>query len=178
MRGALAWALAGLGALCLALTGAGLAAGARPLVVRTGSMAPAFPVGAVVLAQPEPAVRARVGQVVAVVRTDGRRIMHRVVRMRRAGDGAVTLVLRGDRNRAADPPVTVRQVERPLLAVPALGRPVVWLGGRWVQFWLGVGTGVLAVAWLARRERRRARRPAPAATAPTAGSARREALRA
>jgi hypothetical protein len=98
--------------------------------------------------------------------------MHRVVRIRPAGGGAVTLVLRGDRNRTADPPVTVRQVERPLVAVPAVGRPAMWLGGRWAQFWLGVGTGVLGVAWRVRR----ARRPAPAAP-PTAG-ARREALRA
>jgi len=154
LRRGLAWGLALLGAGCLALTAAGLAAGARPLIVRTGSMAPGMPVGTVVLVRPEPARRARVGEVVAVVRADGRRILHRVRHVRRAGgEGARTLVLRGDRNRADDPPVTVTRVERPLLAVPAVGRPLTWLGGRWTQYWLGVLTGTLALAWLARRRR-------------------------
>jgi len=150
---ALAWALALLGAGCLALTAAGIAAGARPLIVRTGSMRPGLPIGTVVLVRPEPARSARPGQVLAVLRPDGRRIMHRVVRVQPAGDGAMTLVTRGDRNRADDPPVTVTRVERPLLVVPAAGRPLTWLGGRWTQYWLGVATGALALAWLARRRR-------------------------
>jgi signal peptidase len=155
-RWALAWALALLGAGCLALTAAGLAVGARPLVVRTGSMAPRLPVGTVVLVRPEPAGDVRAGDVVAVVRADGRRILHRVHRVRRAGaGGAMTIVLRGDRNRADDPPVTVSRVERPLLVVPAVGRPLTWLGGRWTQYWLGVLTGVLALAWAARWRWRR-----------------------
>jgi hypothetical protein len=66
----------------------------------------------------------------------------------------MTLVMKGDRNRAPDPPVTVATVERPLLVVPAIGRPLTWLGGRWVQYWLGVATGALALAWLALRRRR------------------------
>lgn len=151
---ALGWAAALLGAACLLLTGWALANGARPLVVRTGSMAPALPVGTVVVVRPERASRAAVGEVVAVVRSDGRRIMHRVVSTRPAGGGSTTLVLRGDRNRAADPPVTVRTVERPLLTIPAAGRPLTWLRGRWAQYWLGVATGVLALAWLAVRRRR------------------------
>ena len=62
----------------------------------------------------------------------------------------MTIVLRGDRNREADPPVTVSQIERPLLVVPAIGRPLTWLGGRWTQYWLGVLTGVLVLAWAVR----------------------------
>lgn len=151
---ALGWGAALLGAACLLLTGWALANGARPLVVRTGSMAPTLPVGTVVVVRPEPASRAAVGQIVAVVRSDGRRIMHRVVSSRPAGGGSTTLVLRGDRNRAADPPVTVRTVERPLLTIPAAGRPLTWLRGRWAQYWLGVATGVLALAWVALRRRR------------------------
>ncbi len=154
MRSALGWALALLGALCLLLTAWALLNGARPLVIRTGSMAPALPVGTVVVARPEPATRVSAGEVVAIVRADGRRIMHRVLRARPAGGGAMTLVLRGDRNRAADPPVTVQTVERPLLVVPAAGRPLTWLRGRWVQYWLGVATGSLALLWLALRQRR------------------------
>jgi signal peptidase I len=162
LRGALGWALAGFGLACLALTAAGLALGARPLVIRTGSMAPGMPIGTVALVRPEPARLAAVGEVVAVVRADGRRIMHRVQRIQPAGGGAMTLVLRGDRNRTADPPVTVTRIERPLLTIPALGRPVAWLGGRWTQYWLGVLTGVLAFVWLARR--RRATAPAERAS--------------
>ncbi|HZV72168.1 MAG TPA: hypothetical protein VFF79_00480 [Conexibacter sp.] len=148
------WLLALVGAACLLLTAWGLLIGARPLVIRTGSMAPAMPVGTVVLVRPQPATDVTVGEVVAIRRSDGRRIMHRVRRARPAGDGSMTLVLRGDRNRAADPAVTVRSVERPVLVVPAVGRPLTWLGGRWVQYWLGVATGLLALAWVAIRRRR------------------------
>jgi signal peptidase I len=172
-RRALAWGLALLGAGCLALTAAGLAVGARPLIVRTGSMAPQMPVGTVVLVQPQPARSARPGEVVAVVRADGRRILHRVRHVRRAGGGARTIVLRGDRNRAADPPVTVTRIERPLLVVPAVGRPLTWLGGRWTQYWLGVLTGVLVLAWGVRWRRGEARqrhRPRRAATGEPGGA--------
>ncbi|HEX7290137.1 MAG TPA: S24/S26 family peptidase [Conexibacter sp.] len=166
LRRTLAWALALLGAGCLALTAAGLAVGARPLVVRTGSMAPRLPVGTVVLVRPQPARSARPGEVVAVVRADGRRILHRVQRVQAAGiAGAATIVLRGDRNRIADPPVTVRRIERPLVVVPAIGRPLTWLGGRWAQYWLGVLTGVLALAWVALRRGRPSGRGGPGAVA-------------
>lgn len=154
LRSSLSWLLAAVGLACLALTGAALALGARPLVVQTGSMAPELPVGTVALVRPEPASRAGVGDVVAVVRPDGRRIMHRVRQARPAGGDAMTLVLRGDRNRVADPAVTVRSVERPLLVLPAVGQPLTWLGGRWVQYWLGVATGALALLWVAMRRRR------------------------
>jgi signal peptidase I len=150
----LSWSLALLGALCLLLTAWAMAIGARPLVIRTGSMAPELPVGTVAVVRPTPAAQVSVGDVVAVQRNDGVRIMHRVRSARPAGGDSMTLVLRGDRNRTADPAVTVRSVERPVLVVPALGRPLTWLGGRWAQYWLGVATGVLALAWMAIRRRR------------------------
>lgn len=169
-RRTVTWALALLGAGCLALTAAGLAVGARPLVVRTGSMAPRMPVGTVVLVRPQPARSARPGEVVAVVRADGRRILHRVRQVRRAGGGgAMTIVLRGDRNRTADPPVTVTRIERPLLAVPAVGRPLTWLGGRWTQYWLGVLTGVLVLAWAVRWRHAGTRRTRESLTVSAAG---------
>ncbi len=153
LRTALSWTLAALGTACLALTVVALVFGARPLVVRTGSMAPGLPIGTVALVRPEPAASAAVGDVVAVVRADGRRIVHRVQSVRQAGAGTRTLVLRGDRNRTADPAVTVATIERPVLVVPAMGRPLSWLGGRWVQYWLGVATGLLALTWVALRRR-------------------------
>ena len=157
----LSWALALLGLLCLLLTAWAISVGARPLVIKTGSMAPELPVGTVAVVRPESAARVSVGDVVAVERNDGRRIMHRVQGARPAGDGSTTLVLRGDRNRAADPPMTVRSVERPILVLPAVGRPLTWLRGRWVQYWLGVVTGVLGLLWVVIRQRRAAELPAP-----------------
>jgi signal peptidase len=154
LGGGASWLLALVGLLCLLLTAWALAIGARPLVVKTGSMAPQLPVGTVALVRPQPAAGVAPGDVVAVRRADGVRIMHRVRRVSAAGGGSTTLVLRGDRNRASDPPVTVRRVERPVLVVPGAGRPLTWLGGRWAQYWLGVATGVLALAWVAIRRGR------------------------
>lgn len=150
----MSWALALIGAACLGLTAWALVTDVRPLVIRTGSMAPELPVGTVAVVRPAPASEVSRGDVVAVRRSDGMRIMHRVRSVRPTGGDSATLVLRGDRNRAADPPVTVRSVERPVLVVPSAGRPLTWLRGRWAQYWMGVATGVLALAWLALRRRR------------------------
>jgi hypothetical protein len=110
-----------------------------------------------------------------VIRTGSTAIMHRVQRAQPAGGGSMTLLLRGDRNHAADPPMTLRSVERPLFVVPSAGRPLTWLRGRWAQYWLGVLTGVLALLWVSIRQRRAlaAREPAP-----TTARARRAPLRA
>lgn len=155
MLRAASWALAAFGALCIALTVAAIAVGARPVVVRTGSMAPSMGIGTVAIVETVPATEASAGDVVAVVRTDGRRIMHRVQRVRPVGDGAVTLVLRGDRNRRADPALTVSRVERPLLVVPWIGTPITWLDNPWLQYWLGVLTATLALTWFFGRARSR-----------------------
>lgn len=117
-------------------------------------MAPGLPIGTVAIVRVQPAAGAHVGDVVAIRRSDGKRIMHRVVSARAAGGGAVTLVVKGDRNRRADPPVTVSRIERPLLVVPWLGRPIGWAGNPWVQYWLGVLTGTVVLAWFFERRRR------------------------
>ncbi len=168
LTAAASWALALLGAACLALTAWALLSDARPLIIKTGSMAPELPVGTVVVVRPQPAAQAERGDVVAVRRADGVRIMHRVRSVRAAGGDAATLVLRGDRNSAADPPVTVQAVERPMLTIPSVGRPLTWLRGRWAQYWMGVATGALALAWVTIRRRRGEREAEAAATqAPT-----------
>lgn len=146
--------LALFGAACLALTVFGIVVGARPLVVKTGSMRPGLPVGTVVIVRPAAATTVGVGDVVAVRRSDGKRILHRVESTRAAGGGAVTLVVKGDRNRVADPPLTVSRVERPLFVAPWLGRPIGWFDNPWMQYWLGVLTSALALAWLLERRRR------------------------
>ncbi len=151
---AVSWALALFGALCLGLTAWGIAVGATPLIVKTGSMRPQLPVGTVVIARPVPATSVRVGEVVAVRRSDGKRILHRVRSIRSAGGAAVTLVVKGDRNRAADPPLTTTRVERPIFTVPWLATPINWFQNPWMQYWLGVLTGAVALGWLLERRRR------------------------
>lgn len=147
------WVLAAFGAFCLVLTGTAMLLGARPVVVRTGSMTPELPIGTVAVVRSVPAVDARVGDVAAVIRSDGRRIMHRVASTRPAGGESATIVLKGDANRRADPPLTVSRVEKPLVVVPGAGRPIAWLDNPWIQFWLGVLTGGAALAWFGRRRR-------------------------
>lgn len=164
---AASWALAAFGALCLLLTAVAMLLGARPVVVRTGSMVPELPIGTVAVVRSVPAAEANVGDVAAVVRTDGRRIMHRVVSTRPAGGDSATIVLKGDANRRADPPLTVSRVERPLVVVPWAGKPIAWLDNPWMQYWLGVLTGGIGLALLGRR--RRAAAAAAAATTVRAG---------
>lgn len=150
----LSWGLALFGAACIAVTVLGMAVGATPLVIKTGSMRPELPIGTVAIVRPVAATTVRVGEVVAVRRSDGKRIMHRVQSLRAAGGGAVTLVVKGDRNRTADPPLTVSKVERPLAVVPWLGAPIGWFGNPWMQYWLGVLTSGIALAWFFERRRR------------------------
>lgn len=150
----ISWILALFGAVCLALTAYGIAVGATPLVIKTGSMRPQLPVGTVAIVRPAAARSVRVGEVVAVRRSDGKRIMHRVQSVRAAGGEAVTLVVKGDRNRTADPPLTVTRVERPALVVPWLAAPIDWFQNPWMQYWLGVLTGAVALGWLLERRRR------------------------
>ncbi|MDO8183997.1 signal peptidase I [Conexibacter sp. JD483] len=158
----ISWLLALFGALCLGLTAWGIAVGATPLIVKTGSMRPKFPVGTVVIVRPEAATSVGVGDVVAIRRSDGKRIMHRVRSIRAAGGGAVTFVVKGDRNRADDPPLTTTRVEAPIFAVPWLAAPINWFKNPWMQYWLGVLTGAVALGWLLERRRRGSGAQAPA----------------
>lgn len=126
-------------------------------------MEPGLPVGTVVLARDVPASTVDAGDVVAVD-NGGRRIVHRVRSTADNPDGSVTLIMRGDRNRAADPPVTVRAVQRPVFTIPLPGELVETLSGRWTQFWLGVFAALIAgIALVAptARQRRAGLRPGP-----------------
>jgi signal peptidase I len=99
--------------------------GGRPTLVLTGSMAPAVRAGDIVVV--EPVRRPRPGAIVLVAdpAVPGRRLLHRLVRIR--PDGA--LVTKGDANPVADstpvPPGNVLGVVR--LRIPAIGLPAVWV---------------------------------------------------
>ena len=114
-----------LGGLCLAWAGATLALGLTPLVVVSGSMAPAIDTGALAVARTVSAAEVSEGDVVSVHTDGGIRVTHRVVEASAVGDGTASLVLRGDANAAPDPQVyTVAEVERVWFHVPHLGRVV------------------------------------------------------
>jgi signal peptidase I len=115
-------ALALLGALTLLSTAAAAALDLRPLIVRTGSMEPSVPVGAMVMVRPVPSDRVEPGAVVSVVREDGTRITHRVVAVE--GDGPLRrLTTQGDANVDPDAEqVTAAQVDQLVLTLPFAGR--------------------------------------------------------
>lgn len=105
--------------------------------VRSGSMAPAIPQGALVLDRPVSAADLRVGDVVTYgLNVDGRRLLvtHRIVSIDRSVSPEL-LTVRGDANRVADAsrvPVTAVH-GRVWLTIP-------WLGG--------LGQRIVAVRWL------------------------------
>ncbi|HVM03404.1 MAG TPA: signal peptidase I, partial [Acidimicrobiales bacterium] len=122
------------------------------LIVRSGSMEPTIPTGSMVLVQRVPAADVAVGDVVAVQRPDGTRVTHRVVDLDRHG-GAAELILKGDANEDRDPePVTVREADRLVSQVPAVGRAAAWLATAPGGF--ALGCVVTAVAMVALRHRR------------------------
>ncbi len=74
------------------------------LTVLSGSMRPGIPVGAVVLATPQPPRALRVGQIItyAIPVDDHRVVSHRVVKILVGGDQPI-FVTKGDANNAPDP---------------------------------------------------------------------------
>jgi signal peptidase I len=152
-----------LGALCLASLVAAVAFDVKPLVLRSGSMAPEIPTGALALAREVPAAEVEVGDVVSVVAPSGVRVTHRVVEI--ASDGPRrALTLQGDANPTPDAdPYVVRQVDRVLVDAPGLGYAVAWASGPVGRFLGGVLVGaVLLLSWPGRG----ARPPRPRHLAP------------
>lgn len=120
-----------LGGLCLAWAGSTLVLGLTPLVVLSGSMAPAIGTGDLAVARTVAATDVRLGDVVSVVADSGVRVTHRVVGADPVREGAVELVLKGDANAGPDPQTyRVAEVERVWFHVPHLGRVVAASSGR------------------------------------------------
>lgn len=136
-----------LGVAMTGLTVAAAVTGVRPLVVRSGSMAPTIATGSLVLVRTVPAAEARVGDVVAAQRPDGTQVTHRVVSTEPLGS-STRLVLKGDAN--ADPdsaPVAARTVGRYVATVPLVASAAGFLvsaKGGFVLGWL-VAAVMLAV---------------------------------
>lgn len=165
------------------------AAGAAPLVVLTGSMAPGIPAGSVVVVRPVDARTLAVGDVVTYESADGSGalVTHRVTALGHDAAGEVQLTTRGDANADADlDPVPASAVRGELwyrvpwagYASDLLSGTVAGLSERVLAVLLAGGAlAVYAVVQLvgAAGERRRSR-AAPGAPAWTGRTASRELL--
>jgi signal peptidase I len=146
---------AAVGVLCLVGSALMLATGVTPVVFRSGSMAPAMPTGALALVQDREARTVDVADVVSIIGGDGVRITHRVVDLRRASDGRMTLVTRGDANDVDDAaPHTVRRVDVVFWSAPGWGYAVAALQLPIVVFTGGVIAGSWVTWWVVTRRRR------------------------
>lgn len=121
------WIGAGIGALCIIVTLAGVILGIRPLIFQSGSMSPTITTGSLAFVRQIPASRVRVGDIVSVP-TDGTRVTHRVVSVVDSGGGSVTLQLRGDANPTPDARTyQVTTVQKVWFSLPWLGFALAWL---------------------------------------------------
>ena len=116
-----------LGAVCLLVALAAVLTGAKPLLFRSGSMAPAIPTGALGISVPIDASSIRIGDVISVENATGVRITHRVVSAEISG-GPATVSLKGDANSIPDAaPYVLREADRVVAHAPLLGYAVAWL---------------------------------------------------
>ncbi len=141
-----------LGVLCIVLAVASTAFDVRPLVFRSGSMAPAIDTGALAISRTVDAADLRAGDIVSVEDDEGVRVTHRIVTIKQQGSSA-TLVLKGDDNEVADAePYVVSSAERVLFDVPRAGYVVSWLSGPFGLIALGIYLAFLASVIFGRRD--------------------------
>lgn len=132
-----------LGGLCILAVAAALLIGAKPLVFRSGSMAPAISTGSLGLSVPVEAAGIRAGDVISVETAAGVRITHRVVSAEISGDTAA-VTLKGDANSAPDAaPYLVQKADRVVAHAPLLGYAVAWLSSSAAVFAGGIFTAYL-----------------------------------
>jgi signal peptidase I len=131
------------GVLCLVVMLAGLTLDVRPLVFRSGSMAPSINTGDLALARTVSATDLHRGDIVSVLDLTGTRVTHRVVNIATQGESR-QLTLQGDANDRPDTEVyTVTHAEKILFHVPRLGYVVGWLTGPIGIFLLGLYAALL-----------------------------------
>ena len=138
--------LAVLGTVCIACILASALFRVSFVVFRTGSMEPAYPVGAMAAVREVPASSLEPGDVATVQRAAGSvPVTHRVVSVtpdQESTDGAV-LILKGDANKSEDPvEYRVTSARKMLFSVPGVGSWVMGLRSPWA---IGGSTVLLAV---------------------------------
>lgn len=144
----------------------GLLLGIRPVVLTSGSMAPALPTGALALDRATPVGEIEVGDVVTLPLRDGAWVTHRVVRIDHDRGGA-TIRLQGDANARPDDEVHHLAgddtVELVVAHVPLLGRLLALLRSPLGLLALGALTvALLPVMWRGSPPRGTSTRRAPA----------------
>jgi signal peptidase I len=139
-----------LGVVVLAVTVTAHVSGVQPLVVRSGSMEPTVRTGSMVLVRTIAAAEIERGDVVAVDRPDGMRVMHRVVDVHHSGERA-TLTMKGDANDDVDQPLVVDDAARLMWSAPVIGRASAFLATSPGGFALGCLLTGLAATMLRRR---------------------------
>lgn len=160
-------------------------AGATPYTVLTGSMAPAYPPGTLVVVRPVAVEDVRTGDVITYQLRSGEPAVatHRVVGVGWTADGEKVLTTRGDANSAADAePVRAVQLRGEVwYSVPWVGRLNVLLSPDQHQLLVRLAAGalflyagaVLLRGWRSRPAAASDRSPAPApAPAPATSPAR------
>ena len=114
------------GALCLLVVVAGLAFGVRPLLFRSGSMAPTIHTGDLSLSRTVDAAGLEPGDIVSVLTPSGTRVTHRVVTNTASGT-ARQLQLKGDANTTVDNQVyDVETAQKVCVTIPKMGYVVAW----------------------------------------------------
>ncbi|MGY3552231.1 signal peptidase I [Williamsia sp. R60] len=119
-------ALAGL--TCILMATAAMLFGIKPLIVRSGSMEPAIPTGALAIAKHVPAGDIKADDVISVINEQGIRVTHRVVSVDSTASDAAAMTLKGDANRVPDSqPYVISSAERVVFHVDGLGYAAAWL---------------------------------------------------
>ena len=152
-------AIAGL--VCIIAAVLALTLGIRPLIVRSGSMEPAMPVGSLILAKEVDASALDPGDIVSVKRPDGSVLTHRVVDIDSTTQGAATFRMKGDANAVEDQePYVTRSADRVFFTIPAAGYVASWLGTR--PAWGLISLTSAGLLFLAFRPQRRGDHQNPA----------------
>jgi signal peptidase I len=139
-------------AVCLLLWLGSSALGYRTLVMLSGSMAPEFPTGSLLVVHQQPTQSLRAGQVLTYhAPIAGRPVVtHRVIRVRRQS-GDVLVRTRGDANTGADPweaRISDREVWTVRWGVADVGSAVRWLRVSPLRPVVASALPVVALMWL------------------------------
>lgn len=165
--GAVSWAVtAAAAAVVLAAVVVPRLSGAEPLTVLSGSMAPAYPAGTLVVVRPVPIEDVAIGDVVTYQLRSGEPtlVTHRVVGVGWDSSGEKVLTTRGDANGVADPaPVRAVQLRGEVwYSLPHVGRAGLLLAPErrdLLVHLVAAGCFVYAAGVVLRGRRRRPRAP-------------------
>lgn len=117
-----------IGLVCVLVAAAALLFGITPLIVRSGSMEPTIPTGALAIAKDLPANDIKPGDVISVDNQQGIRITHRVVSVDSVSGDAAAFTLKGDANGVPDSqPYVITSAKRVVFHIDGLGYAIAWL---------------------------------------------------